>query len=666
MDWTTKRRWHFSLPALGRRSFLKMGVAAYTSMIFGCSSRGKLTRSGASRTMLLRGEREWASSVCSLCPSGCAIRAYFEGKKIVAVGGDPNDPNTGGKMCPIGLSMLNLHANPDRVTGALKRSPGGKMTPVKAEEILASIADRIRQGARLHIYGRITPFTSQLSKILDAGCCIDPDIDGISAYPPFLNTDGRPPILDFENARIALLFDSNILEHGYPFVGYVRRITEARLRGLRLVTLSPFLTNTATAGDWIPLRSRVAASPAALAIARQSLDDARLHISLPAEIVQLLRSLDAKFLEEVSGLSHNTIRDLARGFFNEPGPAVSGIFDPSVLLLNIMKGNLNRPGGLLHPGRPKLRSDAGSADIASILRDRRNVVLFHQSNPAFSLSSEIRPILQSADRAIVVCVDRFMSETAELSDFVLPLASPLETITILEPLPLAKPYITAALPVVRPPAFCRSFDDWLTQLVTAISGSAPPVTPERYVVEKVRSASSMPLVPDRAIYPMSLDPQPLEARLPLVVSSLKTLISLLPKFHSLQPEQCFLTSFEESVWGPATAPSKWLDEITYSPKLYMHPARAGRLGIRNGDRVTLTGRKGKSIDGIALLFEGIHPDAIAIPLHHGHTGYGRIARGEPFTDPKDRDMSRIFWGDNRGVNPADIDDTIVTIGKGRG
>jgi len=29
-------------------------------------------------------------------------------------------------------------------------------------------------------------------------------------------------------------------------------------------------------------------------------------------------------------------------------------------------------------------------------------------------------------------------------------------------------------------------------------------------------------------------------------------------------------------------------------------------------------------------------------------------------------MSRIFWGDNRGVNPADIDDTIVTIGKGRG
>jgi anaerobic selenocysteine-containing dehydrogenase len=666
MDWNRKGQWDFSLPALRRRSFIKLGVGAYASMLAGCNSVSDSMRSN-SRTMLLKGERDWAASVCSLCASGCAIRAYFEGGRVVAVGGDPDDFNTGGKMCPIGLSMLNFHSNPDRVTSALKRNPDGKMAPAKAEEILALVAGRIRQGATLHIFGRITPFTYEFSKILNARCGPDPDMYGTSPYKPFLNTEGRPPILDFERARIALLFDTNILEHGYPFVGYVRRIADARSRGLRLITLSPFLTNTATAGDWIPLRSGAAVPAAALAIAKLLLNDATVRSHLPAEIAKLLGPLDPDLLAALSGLTRACIQDLARAFLSEPGPAVSDVSDPAVLLLNIMKGNLNQPGGLLHPGKPFLRPDACSVDIASILRDRSNVVLLHQSNPAFSSSSEIRPILRSSDRAMFVCIDTFMSETGELSDYVLPLTSPLETATILEPLPLAAPYLAAALPVIKPPKFCRSFDDWLTQLAAAVGGFVPKITPESFISEKIQSASPVQLVADRAIYPL---PRPhhrdLEVHMPSIASSLRVQIANFSTIQSLRPGQYFMTSFEECLQGPGTAPSKWLDEITYSPKMYLHPARAIRLGIRSGDPVTLTGSKGQSITGIAFLYEGVHPDALAVPLHHGHTGYGRIARGAPFVDSKDPDMVRIFWGNNRGINPADLGDGIVTIRKGQG
>ncbi len=661
-----KDKWLSSLPALERRSFLKIGVTASASLMFGCWSRETLTRSGDSRIMLLKGERDWVSSVCSLCSSGCAIRAYSEGGRIVTVGGDPDDPNTGGKMCPIGLSMLNLHSNPDRLKGAFRKNAEGKMQPAPADEVLALLAGRIRQGASLHICGRITPFTSQLSKALNANCHLDPVSEG-ACYPPFLNTEGRPPVIDFDNARIALLFGSNILEHGYPYVGYVRRITEARLRGLRLVTLSPFLTNTATAGDWIPLRSSAAALPASLAIAQQALNDPSLSISLPLpEAAGLLRSLDENLLEEASGLSRAAIQELTHRFFNEPGPAVSDLPNASVVLLNLMKGNLNRAGGLLHPGLQALKIDAANGDISQVLRDPRNVVLLHQSNPAFGMSSEIKPILRSPDRATVVCVDSFMSETAELSDFVLPLASPLETLTISEPLPLGKACIVAARPAATPLSSCLSFDDWLTRLAVAIRGSAPPLTPERFAVETVRSASSMPLATDRAIYPIDSPRKSLEADIPLILASLKTLIPSLARVPDLEPDRCFLTKFEESVQGSVTAPSKWLDEITYSPKFYLNPRRAARLGIGNGDEATLTSSSGASITGTALLFEGIHPDALALPLHHGHTGYGRIARGERFDDPKDPDMSRIFWGKTRGPNPAELNDGIVTIRKKRG
>jgi anaerobic selenocysteine-containing dehydrogenase len=671
MNWTTKKRRPLSLPALGRRSFLKIGAGAYASLISACRSQESWISSGSSRSYLLKGERDWVSSVCLLCPSACAIRAYFEAGKIVAVGGDPDDPNTGGKMCPIGLSVLNLHNNPDRLMDAYGKRPDGKTAPVPAERILALIADRIRQGGMLHIHGRITPFTSHLSKSLNAACHLDQASEGASAYPPFLNTDGRPPVLDFDNARIALFFDSNILEHGYPFVGYARRIAEARLRGLRLVTLSPFLTNTATAGDWIPIRSQAAAPLASLAVARHALNDPNLHISPPPpEIAELLRSLDGAFLENAAGLSRDAIQELCRSFFSEPGPAVSDLPDPSVLLLNIMKGNLNRPGGLLHPGQQKLKADGDLADISRIIRDRRNVVLLNQSNPAFSSSSEIRPILRSSDRALVVCVDSFMSETAELSDYVLPLASPLETLALAEPLPLGQPFLAAALPAAKPAASCRSFDDWLVRLATAINGTAPPLTPERFAVEMIFGNSSGKLAADRAVYPMQTDRKPLEAHMPSLIASLKTLTAPAPELPMLsgplQSGQYFVTVFEESVQGNGSAPAKWLNEITYSPKIYLNPQRAGRAGIRSGDRVVLTGGNGASLEGIALLFEGIHPDALAIPMHHGHTGYGRVARGESFPDPQDPDMSRMFWGKNRGVNPADISDAIVVVRKERG
>jgi anaerobic selenocysteine-containing dehydrogenase len=337
-----------------------------------------------------------------------------------------------------------------------------------------------------------------------------------------------------------------------------------------------------------------------------------------------------------------------------------------VLLLNILKGNLGRPGGLLHPGERALRVDAGIGGIAEILRDRSNVVLLHQSNPAFSQSSEIGPILGSSDRATVVCVDSFMSETAALSDFVLPLASPLETLTIAEPLPLGERFLAAALPAAKPGSSCRSFDEWLALLATVLTGAAPALTPDRFASEKLLGKASARLSMDRAIYTLPADSKPLKADIASIVKSLRTLIEEVPKLTNLQAGKYSLTTFQESVQGPAAAPSKWLNEITYSPKIYLHPRGAGRLGIRNGDSITVTGVTGSSINGVALLFEGIHPDAVAIPLHHGHKGYGRIARGEHFADPKDPDMSRIFWGENRGANPADISDRVVTIRKKRG
>jgi hypothetical protein len=222
---------------------------------------------------------------------------------------------------------------------------------------------------------------------------------------------------------------------------------------------------------------------------------------------------------------------------------------------------------------------------------------------------------------------------------------------------------------VEPSGSCRSFDDWLAHLAAAINGSAPPLTPQRFATEVALGNSPDRLLSKGAIHRLCIvfSGSIVQAQFPAIISSLKTKIALIPKLQSmLKPEQYFLAAFEESVQGPVTAPSKWLDEISYSPKLYLHPQRAGRLGIKSGDPITLTSDNGAPVEGIVLLFEGVHPDALAIPMHHGHTGYGRVARGDRFPDSVDPDMSRMFWGKNLGINPADFNGPIVTIGKKRG
>src|SRR3990172_1669377 len=66
----------------------------------------------------------------------------------------------------------------------------------------------------------------------------------------------------------------------------------------------------------------------------------------------------------------------------------------------------------------------------------------------------------------------------------------------------------------------------------------------------------------------------------------------------------------------------------------INPKTAGPLGIETGDEVWVESQFGK-LKTRALLFEGARPDVVNMPFEHGHSGYGRWAKG-------------------RGVNPNEI------------
>ena len=116
-----------------------------------------------------------------------------------------------------------------------------------------------------------------------------------------------------------------------------------------------------------------------------------------------------------------------------------------------------------------------------------------------------------------------------------------------------------------------------------------------------------------------------------------------------------------------SANSKWLDEIAHTNPLWLHPRKAGELGVKTGELVRVSTRIGHFVVK-AWVTEGIRPDIVACSHHFGrwrltddggNRGLSNVVALErlgsvwslgkrqevtPFTS-NDPDSQRIWWSD---------------------
>ena len=102
----------------------------------------------------------------------------------------------------------------------------------------------------------------------------------------------------------------------------------------------------------------------------------------------------------------------------------------------------------------------------------------------------------------------------------------------------------------------------------------------------------------------------------------------------------------------------WGDEFTVTPNLQgtwveVNPNTAQSLGVENNDIVRIISSSGE-LEAAVVIYPGIRPDVVAIPVGQGHQDYGRFAQAAsgsnplvlvaPLTDP---DSSALAWGATR-------------------
>ncbi|MET0546295.1 MAG: molybdopterin-dependent oxidoreductase [Caulobacterales bacterium] len=469
------------------------------------------------------------TSFCRICGGGCGVRITLEDGRMVAMRGDKSQPLSQGYACGKGLQAIEAHHGPGRLLHPLKRMPDGRFVEISLEQALSEIENKLRAqiAARgpeaLGIYvGGGSAFNAAAlamqsafmaaigSSQLYSTLTIDQSAKVVSfermgAWAPGLN--------DFEESDVVMMVGANpMVSHGVSVLvtNPVRRIRQARERGLKMIVIDPRFSETARHADLFlqPLPGFDLPIMASLLriILEEGWHDADFcarHVDSDsfARLIETVRDFDPAAVEARAGLAPGQIRQAAEIFardarkgaaFGATGVCMARSGNTALHLLdclNVVCGRTKRPGdrvifdvlGAKYPVHAEVISPPRSFDsvpksrirgVGRLAGEKLTSTLAEEiltpgegqvrsllvvgANPAVGIPDQRRIVEALRSLELLVCVDPFMNETAALAHYILPTIMQYERADL--PLSLdgyalfPAPWVQYTPPIVDPPA----------------------------------------------------------------------------------------------------------------------------------------------------------------------------------------------------------------------
>ncbi len=207
-------------------------------------------------------------TTCFNCESACGLTAFIdkETQTVVKFEGNPEHPGSRGRNCAKGPATINQVNDPDRILYPLKRKGKrgeGEWERVSWDEVLDTIAARIRKAIKEDRRNEIAyqvgrPGHEKFMNWVLQGW----GIDGHNSHTNICSSGARfgyniwygydRPSPDHAEAKFILLISAH-LESGHYFNPHAQRIIEGKMKGAKLATMDPRLSNTASMSDyWMP------------------------------------------------------------------------------------------------------------------------------------------------------------------------------------------------------------------------------------------------------------------------------------------------------------------------------------------------------------------------------------------------------------------------------
>jgi anaerobic selenocysteine-containing dehydrogenase len=328
--------------------------------------------------------------ICPLCEATCGLEVTLDGPQVVSVRGAQDDLFSQGFICPKGVNLGALDADPDRLTAPLLRTPDGFME-VSWEEAFAAVRtglDRVREthGREAFALYRGNPSAHNFAAVPYARGLIAAmgtkqqytasTADQMPAHVAGGAVFGSPmsiAVPDIDRTSYLLVLGANpMVSNGSLFTApdFPRRLRELRNRGGRLVVVDPKRTETARRADRHLAIRPGTDSLFVLAVLQELAATGRLnpgpHAALFDGVDEVL-ALAAPFTPErvagATGLDPEDIRAVAHELADAPTAAVYGRIGTCttrhgtlsqwlIVVLNALTGNLDRVGGAMFPRNP--------------------------------------------------------------------------------------------------------------------------------------------------------------------------------------------------------------------------------------------------------------------------------------------------------------------------
>ncbi len=210
------------------------------------------------------------ATVCEMCHWYCGTIAKVVDGKVVKLDGNPDHPNSKGKLCARGNAGIGLLYDPDRVKTPLIRTGArgdGKYRKASWDEALNYIAEKMEAikksygpesvclftgaGCSSHLIPLMAAFGSPNFGNPAFAQCRGPRDIGFQLT--FGEYPGAPERLDLANSKVIVLFGSHLGENMHN--SQVQDFADAAGRKAKIIVVDPrFSTAAGKAEFWLPIK----------------------------------------------------------------------------------------------------------------------------------------------------------------------------------------------------------------------------------------------------------------------------------------------------------------------------------------------------------------------------------------------------------------------------
>ncbi len=437
-------------------------------------------------------------ATCHLCEAICGLVVEVEDQQVVQIRGDRDDPFSQGHICPKAAALGDLHHDPDRLKTPMRRE-GDQWIDIGWDEAIELVADRLatiraehgKDAVGLYVgnptghnHGAVL-YGLLLGEVLSTKNLFTSN--SVDALPRLLTSllmygsQALFPIPDLDRTDHLLILGGNpAVSNGSMMTapGCKRRIAAIRDRGGKVVVVDPRRTETARVADAHHFIRPGTDAMFLMAGVYTLFDEGlvatdRVEAFADTSSLETIRAHTQAFLPERVGPAIGMDSETLRGVFREFAAAKSAVAygrmgicvqDFGTLsswlveLVNILTGNLDRPGGAMFTtpafdlagiaaalgqsgsfdrwrsrveGLPEFNGELPCSTLAAEIETpgagQVRALITHAANPVLSAPNGRRIDAALPGLDFMVAIDIYLNETTRHADVILPPAFGLES-----------------------------------------------------------------------------------------------------------------------------------------------------------------------------------------------------------------------------------------------